>query len=114
MATGNDADSPRKLAETALEQDKAATAALYDACKRGSLMMRIPAQESDHDILISAQLERVPLLASAMLKLLPFVEHTDECAGWSWSYGYPSVASHDGAFCDCGLDAALADVKEPR
>lgn len=42
------------------------------------------------------------LLALGLLKLLPFVEHADDCDMRLY-----------GADCDCGLDAALATLEQP-
>lgn len=53
----------------------------------------------------------LPLLANAVLRLMPFVRHEHQCASW-----YPvSIGDEHGNEtvyppCDCGLDAAIGGI----
>jgi hypothetical protein len=112
----------KALAEEAIEHDKSMPE-LWTSEDDGSLWGTVKSGEYEganehladmqHDAvqeMIIRQSTREPLLARAVLALLPFVDHRDACA--KWEYGTDGIAfTVFDIDCTCGLDSALSGLE---
>jgi len=99
-----------KLCDEALSKSDGTHKALHEACVSGHLRMSIPVNPaSDHDLVISAQLERCDVIASALKAAIPTI------AALRTRHDAKACERPDGSCYQCEMpaafDSALSEIE---